>query len=86
MELNRTAVWNEQGSTTNAKPLDYYPTVEEIFIELGWQSKTKISILAGAKEINHAIVEPLTNQENEEYYEVFLHINTFTSRDSLTEE
>ena len=40
----------------------------------------------GAKEINHSIVEPLTDQEKEEDYEVHLHISTFTSEDNTIEE
>ena len=68
------------------KPLDYYPIVEDIFTELSGQSKTKIAISASAKEINHSIVEPLTDQEKEEDYEVHLHISIFTSKDRSTEE
>ena len=80
------AVWYSQDSTTNAEPIDYYPTVEEIFNELAWQSKTKITILAGTQEINFSIVKPLADQEKEEYYEFFLHISTFTLGDNLIEE
>ena len=86
LELNQTTVWHSQGSTTNAKSLDYYPTTEEIFAELARHSKPKIPIPVGAKEINHSIIEPLTDQEKEEDYEVHFHISTFTSEDSLKEE
>ena len=50
------------------------------------QSKTDITILEAAKESNQLILEPLTDQEKEKYYEVNLHISTFTSGDSPTEE
>ena len=86
LELDHTAFWHSQGSTAKVKPLDNYRTVEDIFKELSRQSKTKIAIPVGTKEINQTIVEPLTNQEKEEYYEVHLHISTFTSEDSPTEE
>ena len=85
MELDHTTVWYSQDLTTSAEPLEYYPTVEEIFDELSQQSKTNIIIPVGTREINFSIVEPLTDQE-EEHYEFHLHINTFTSEDSLIEE
>ena len=31
LELDHTAVWYMQGVKAAAKPLDYYPTVEDIF-------------------------------------------------------
>ena len=34
LELDHTAVWHQQGSIAKEKPLDYYPTVEDIFTEL----------------------------------------------------
>ena len=49
------------GGKAKAKPLDYYPIVEEIFHELARQSNTKLSIPAKAKEINQPIEEPLTD-------------------------
>ena len=61
LELDHTAVWHLQGSTAKEKTLDYYPTFKEIFTELAHQSKTKIAIPTGAKEINQPIVEPLTD-------------------------
>ena len=54
-----------QGAKEKAKPLGYYPTIEEIFHELDRQFGTKLSILAKAKEVNLAIEEPLTDQEKE---------------------
>ena len=48
-----------QGEKAEAKPLDYYPTVEEIFQELAQQSNTKLSIPTRDKEINQQIEEPL---------------------------
>ena len=63
-------VWYVQGAKSKAKPLNYYPTVEEIFRELARQSDTKLSMPAKAKEINLAIEEPLTDQEKEEDYEL----------------
>ena len=59
-----------QGEKETAKPLDYYPTVEEIFQELARHSNTKLSIPAKSTEINQPIEEPLTNQEKEEDYEL----------------
>ena len=75
-----------QGEMEKAKPLEYYPSVKDIFKELGWQSNTKISIPAMEKKTNQPIIEPLTDQEQEEDYEVNLHISTFTSKDSSTED
>ena len=48
-----------QGEKVKAKPLDYYPIVEEIFRELARQSGTNLSLPAKAKEGNLAIEEPL---------------------------
>ena len=70
LELDHTIVWYMQGEKAKARPLDYYPTVEEIFRELARQSGTKLSIPAKAKEVNLEIEEPLTNQEKEEDYEL----------------
>ena len=58
------------GAKENAKTLDYYPIVEEIFRELARQSDTKLSIPAKAKEVTLAIKEPLIDEEKEEYYEL----------------
>ena len=59
LELEHTVVWYMEGEKAIAKPLDYYPTVEEIFQELARQSNTKLSIPAKSKEINQPIEEPL---------------------------
>ena len=85
LELDYTVVWQMQGSIAKEKPLDYYPTVEEIFTELERQTKTHIPIPEATKENNQAIIEPLTDQEKEEDYEFNLHISTLTLGDSLTE-
>ena len=69
-----------------AKPLDYYPSVDENFQELARQSNTKLSILARAKATNHPIEEPLTDKEKEEDYELRLYISTFMSEDIPTED
>ena len=50
-----------QGTDSNAKALDYYPSVEQIFWELSRQAGKKIQIPAKAKEINFSIEEPLTD-------------------------
>ena len=71
-----------QGEKSKAKPLDYYPTVEEIFHKIARQSGTKLSIPAKANEVNLAIEEPLTDQEKEEDYELRLHINTFVLKET----
>ena len=61
LELDHTVVWHKQGSQENAKPLDYYPTVEELFTKLARQSKTNITIPEAAKASNQPIIEPLTD-------------------------
>ena len=86
LELDDTVVWHKKGSTTKENPLDYYLTVEEIFTGLSRQTKTDVTIPEAAKESNQVILEPLTEQEKEEDYEVNLLISTFTTGDSLTEE
>ena len=55
-------------------------------MQVARQSNAKMSILAIAKKIDQQIVELLTNQEKEEYYEVHLHISTFTLEDTPAEE
>ena len=75
-----------QGAKTKAKTLDYYPTVEEIFWELAQQSSTKLPIPTKDKETNLAIEEPLTNQEQEEDYELRLYISTFASEETPTKD
>ena len=84
LELDHIVVWYMQGVAVKDKHLDCYPTDEEIFKELSLQSDTKISIPAAAKKRNQPILEPLTDQEKEEYYEVHLHISTFTLYDNPT--
>ena len=64
-----------QGAKEKAKPLDYYRTVDEIFQELARQSNTNLSIPARAKETNHPIEEPLTDQEKKEDYELRIYIS-----------
>ena len=34
LELDHTAVWYMQGAKEKEKTLDYYPTIEQIFLEL----------------------------------------------------
>ena len=75
-----------QGAGGKFEPLNIYPSVEDIFAELTRQSNTKLDIPPVAKKVDQPIVEPLTNQEKEEEYEVRLHISTFTLNDSLIEE
>ena len=86
LELDHIVVWYMKGVAVKDKHLDCYPTDEEIFKELSLQSNTKISIPAAAKKRNQPILEPLTDQEKEEYYEVHLHINTSTSKETPIEE
>ena len=74
-----------QGAKEKSKTLDYYPTIEEIFRELARQSSTKLSILAKSKEATLAIKEPLTDQEKEEYYELWLYIGTFVLEETPAE-
>ena len=76
LELDHTSVWYMQGAKAKPKTLNYYTIVEEIYHELARQSGTKLSIPAKAKEVTLAIEKPLTDQENEEDYELRLHIST----------
>ena len=86
LELDHTAVWYMQGVKEKAKTLDYYPIVEDIFWELARQSGTKLLIPAKAKDETLAIEEPLTDQEKEEYYELWLHISTFVLEETPVED
>ena len=62
LELDHTTVWYMQGAKTNAKILDYYLAVEDIFFrELSQQEETKVPIPAKAKETDFSIEEPLTD-------------------------
>ena len=75
-----------QGKKSNAKSLDYYPSVEQIFRELSRQAGTKIQIPATAKAIEFSIKEPLIDQEKEEDYEPNLYISTFVSEETSIEQ
>ena len=70
-----------QGEASNAKALDYYPSVDQIFRELSRQTKTKIPVPEAAKQVDFSIEVPLTDQEKEEDYELNLYIITFVSED-----
>ena len=74
-----------QGKKSNAKALDYYLSVEQIFRELSRQAGTKIQIPAKAKGIDFSIEKPLTHQEKEEDYEPNLYISTFVSEETPVE-
>ena len=74
-----------QGAKPNAKSLDYYPIIEEIFRELSRQARTKVPIPARAKETNFSLEEPLTYQEKEEDYELKLYISTLVSEETPVE-
>ena len=74
-----------QVAKPNAKSLDYYPTVEQIFRELSRQAGTKVPIPAREKETYFSIEEPLTDQEKEEDYELNLYISMFVSKETLVE-
>jgi len=82
LELDHTSVWSSNTQDSNARDLDYYPTVEQIFRELSRQTKTKIQIPEAAKQVDFSIVEPLTDQEKEEDYELHLYISTFVTQDT----
>ena len=73
-----------RGQYPQVKDLDYYSTVKQIFQELSRQAGTKVPIPVAAKEVDFSIVEPLTDQEKEEDYELNLYISTFVSEDTLT--
>ena len=75
-----------QGDMGNAEPLNFYPSLDDIFVELAQQSNNKTTIPSNAKKINQLIIEPLIYQEKEEDYDVHLHINTFTLEDTPIEE
>ena len=74
-----------QGTKTNSKSLDYYPTVEEIFQKLSQHDGTKVPIPAREKETYFSIEEPLTDQEKEEDYELNVYISTFVSEETPVE-
>ena len=73
-----------RGQDPKAKDLEYYPTVEQIFRELTRQAGTKVPIPEAAKKVDFSTIEPLTDQEKEEDYELNLYISTFVSEDTLT--
>ena len=75
-------MWYMQGDDSNAKALDYYPSIDQIFRELSRQAKKKIPVPAAAKQIDFSIEEPLTDQEKEEDYELNLYISTFVSEET----
>ena len=85
LELDHTSVWYMKGEESNAKSLDYYPYVDQIFQELSRQAKTKIPVLAAANPIDFSIEEPLINQEKEEDYELNLYISTFVLEETPIE-
>ena len=85
LELDHTAVWYMQGAKANARTLDYYTIIEEIFQELSRQAGTKVPIPARAKETDFSIEEPLTDQEKEEDYELNLYIGTFVLEEALVD-
>ena len=82
LELDHTSVWSSNTQDSNARDLDYYPTVDQIFRELSRQAKTKIQVPEAAKQVDFSIVEPLTDQEKEEDYELHLYISTFVTQDT----
>ena len=84
LALDHTAVWYMQGQDPKAQDLDYCPTVDQIFHELTRQAKTKIPVLEATKQVDFSIIEPLTDQEKEEDYELNLYISTFVSEDTPT--
>ena len=73
-----------RGQDPKAQDLNYYPTVDHIFRELTRQEKMKIPVPEAAKHVEFSIVEPLTDQEKEEDYELNLYISTFVSEDTPT--
>ena len=73
-----------RGQDPKAQDLEYYPTVEQIFRELTRQAQTEITIPEASKQVDFSIIEPLTNQEKEEDYELNLYISTFVLEDTST--
>ena len=73
-----------RGQDPKAKDLDYCPTVEFFFRELTRQAGEKVPIPEAAKKVNFSTIEPLTDQEKEEDYELNLYISTFVSEDTPT--
>ena len=71
-----------QGTKPNAKALDYYPSVEQIFRELSGQGGAKIPILAKGKETDFSIEEPLIDQEKEQDYELNVYISAFVLKET----
>ena len=78
-------MWYMQSDDSNAKALDYYPSVDHIFRELSRQAKTKIPVPVTRKKIDFSIEETLTDQEKEEDYELNLYISTFVLEETLVE-
>ena len=74
-----------QGDNSNAKSLNYYPSVDQIFRELSRQAKTKILVPTIAKQIDFSIEKLLTDQEKEENYELNLYISSFVSEETPVE-
>ena len=73
-----------QGAKPNAKALNYYPPVEQIFRELSRQEGAKIPIPAKSKQMDFSIDEPLTYEEKEEDYKLNLYISTFVLEEAPT--
>ena len=84
LALDHTSVWYMRGQDPKAQDLDYYPTVEQIFRELTRQAGTKVPIPEASKQVNFSTIEPLTDQEKEEEYELNLYISKFVSEDAPT--
>ena len=74
-----------QGDDSNAKSLNYYLSVDQIFREMSQQDKTKILVPAVAKKSEFSIEELLTDKEKEEDYELNLYISTFMSEETPVE-
>ena len=85
LELDHTSVCYMQYDNSNAKTINYYPSVDQIFQELSQHARTKIPVPTVANQIDFLIEEPLIDQEKEEDYELNLYISTFVSEETLVE-
>ena len=72
-----------QGQDPKSQDLNYYPMVDHIFWELTRQAQRRIQIPEATKHVNFSTIEPLTDQEKEEDYNINIYISTFVSEDTL---
>ena len=70
--LDYTKLWYTDDQAAGSIDLPYYPSVEQIFVELSRQYRTITPIPSLAKEIQVDLLLPLTDSEKVEHHEVEL--------------